>query len=56
MALADGGEGQYLLVRINGENVLEYDQLDYTGEGSIELQAHQLGKWEEFKDVRVKRI
>ncbi|HZT28843.1 MAG TPA: DUF1080 domain-containing protein [Bryobacteraceae bacterium] len=49
-------QGPNLLVRINGENVLEYDQLDYTGDGSIELQAHQLGKWEEFKDIRVKRI
>ena len=52
MLVKDG----YCLVRINGENVLEYDQLENLAEGSIELQAHAPGKWTEFKQVRVRRL
>ncbi len=44
------------LVRINGENVLEYDRLENLEPGNIELQAHQPGKWIEYKDIRVKRL
>jgi hypothetical protein len=44
------------LVRINGDTVLEYDQLEFLNEGHIELQAHAPGKWTEFKHIRVKRI
>jgi hypothetical protein len=44
------------VVRINGETVLEYGKLENLEEGSIELQAHQNGSWQEFKDIRVKRI
>ena len=44
------------LVRINGENVLEYDQLENLAEGPIELQAHAPGTWTEFKQVRVRRL
>lgn len=44
------------LVRINGDTVVEYDKLDNLEEGSIELQAHQLGSWQEFKQIRIKRI
>jgi len=42
-----------VLVRINGETVLEYDQMDNLDEGFIELQAHQPGRWTEFKQVRL---
>jgi hypothetical protein len=49
-------EGPNCLVRINGETVLEYDKLENTGEGHIELQAHAPGKWTEFKSIRVKRL
>jgi hypothetical protein len=49
-------KGPSCIVRINGENVLEYDQLTDLEEGCIELQAHQTGRWTEFKQVRVKRI
>jgi hypothetical protein len=45
-----------LLVRINGENVLEYDKLENLEEGPIELQAHQPGRWTEFKQVRARRL
>lgn len=44
------------LVRINGETVLEYDQLDNLEPGHIELQAHQAGRWTEFKDIRIKKV
>jgi 3-keto-disaccharide hydrolase len=49
-------EGPNCLVRINGETVLEYDKLENTEEGHIELQAHAPGKWTEFKSIRVKRL
>jgi hypothetical protein len=45
-----------VLVRINGETVLEYAGLDNLEPGNIELQAHAPGMWTEFKDIRVKRI
>ncbi|MGH9631576.1 MAG: 3-keto-disaccharide hydrolase [Bryobacteraceae bacterium] len=44
------------LVRVNGDTVLEYDQLEHLEEGSIELQAHAPGTWTEFKQIKVKRI
>lgn len=44
------------LVRINGENVLEYNQLENLDAGHIEIQAHQPGRWMEFKQIRVKRL
>lgn len=44
------------VVRINGDTVCDYGQLDNLTEGSIELQAHRAGYWTEFKDIRVKRL
>jgi hypothetical protein len=44
------------LVRINGDTVLEYDQLQNLAEGPIELQAHAPGKWTEFKQIQVRRL
>jgi len=41
-------------VRINGETVLEYAELENREPGHIELQAHQPGRWTEFKDIRIK--
>lgn len=46
--------GRRLIVRINGENVLDYPQLEDTAAGHIELQAHAEGTWAEFKQLRVK--
>jgi hypothetical protein len=45
-----------VVVRVNGDTVLEYDQLENLNEGHIELQAHSPGLWTEFKDIRVRRI
>jgi len=44
------------LVRINGETVLDHDKLENLEPGSIELQAHQAGRWIEYKDIRVRRL
>jgi hypothetical protein len=44
------------LVRINGENIVEYDKLDNLADGLIELQAHDAGKWTEFKQIQIRRI
>ena len=44
------------LVRVNGDTVLEYDQLENLEEGHIELQAHAPGTWTQYKQVMVKRI
>jgi hypothetical protein len=46
----------HCLVRINGETVCEYDQLENLEEGSVELQAHRAGYWTEFKQIRIKRL
>lgn len=47
---------RWCLVRINGENVLEYDNLENLSSGPVELQAHQAGRWTEFKHIRIKRL
>jgi hypothetical protein len=49
-------KGPNCLVRINGENVLEYDRMDNVEAGPIELQAHDRGKWTQFKQIRIRRI
>jgi len=48
--------GRNCLVRINGDTVLEYDQLENLDEGSIEIQAHAPGSWTEFKQIRIKPL
>jgi len=45
-----------VLIRINGETVLDYDRLDNLDEGPIELQAHDAAKWTEYKQILVRRI
>jgi hypothetical protein len=49
-------KGPDCLVRINGEDVLTYDRMDNLEEGPIELQAHDRGKWTQFKQIRIRRI
>jgi Domain of Unknown Function (DUF1080) len=44
------------IVRINGENVVEYDQLENLDPGRILLQAHETGKWIEYKQIRIKKL
>ncbi|MEN6603577.1 MAG: DUF1080 domain-containing protein [Bryobacteraceae bacterium] len=47
---------RFCLVRINGENVMEYHDLDNVEPGPIMLQAHRPGWWIEYKQIRIKRI
>jgi hypothetical protein len=49
-------KGPNCLVRINGDTVLEYDRMDNLEEGPIELQAHDKGKWTQFKQIKIRRI
>lgn len=49
-------KGRDCLVRINGENVMEYHEMDNLTEGHIELQAHQEGSWTQFKEMRIQAL
>jgi hypothetical protein len=49
-------QGRECIVRIDGQTVTIYDKLDNVEEGHIELQAHQAGRWTEFKRIRVKPL
>ncbi|RPJ61927.1 MAG: DUF1080 domain-containing protein [Acidobacteria bacterium] len=49
-------QGPLLMVRVNGDTVLDYDRLENVDAGHIELQAHQPGSWLEFKRIRVKEL
>lgn len=49
-------QGKSAVVRINGERVMEYDQLENLDEGFIELQAHRLGYWAEYKHIRIRPL
>jgi hypothetical protein len=48
--------GSSVIVRINGENVLEYDQLENVEDGHVELQAHANGTWAEFKELKIRKL
>lgn len=49
-------KGSQCIVRVNGETVTEYNSLDRLGDGLILLQAHQMGRWIEYKDIRVRPL
>ena len=49
-------QGSQCLVRINGDSVLEYDGLKNVGAGRIELQAHDPGRWIEYKEIKIRRL
>jgi hypothetical protein len=53
--LKAGTSVQVKVYSINGETVLDYDQLQDVEEGHIELQAHHQGSWTEFKHVNQTR-
>lgn len=42
------------LVRINGETVVDYHGLERLDAGHIMLQAHDAGRWIEYKQIRIK--
>jgi hypothetical protein len=43
-------------VRVNGDTVLEYDKLENLSAGPIALQAHDTGRWTEYKHILVRPI
>ncbi len=45
--------GTRCVVRINGESVVDYNQLDRLEAGHILLQAHQSASWIEYKQMRI---
>jgi hypothetical protein len=46
----------YVMVRINGDTVVEYDRLENLDAGHIELQAHRQDYWTEFKEIEIKTL
>jgi hypothetical protein len=49
-------KGPLCVVRVNGDTVVAYDRMERLEAGRIMLQAHQAGRWIEYKQIRVKRI
>ncbi len=46
----------HVMVRINGDTVVEYEGLENLDPGHIELQAHRQGYWTEFKEIEIKAL
>jgi hypothetical protein len=44
------------LVRINGDTVMEYDRVENTNAGPIALQAHDVGRWTEYKHILIRPV
>jgi hypothetical protein len=44
------------VVRVNGDTVLEYSGLELPSAGPIGLQAHDVGRWTEYKHIQVRGI
>jgi len=49
-------EGPRCVVRVNGVTVVDYPAMQRLSSGRIMLQAHQLGKWIEYRGIRVRAI
>ncbi len=49
-------EGSHLVIRVNGETVVDYDQHPTVRSGHISLQMHKGKSWIEFKDLKVKKF
>lgn len=49
-------QGKNCLVRINGENVVDYRELQDLAPGRLALQAHAAGRWIEYKQIRVQSL
>ena len=48
--------GRDCVVRINGENVVDYREMERMTPGPIMLQAHQLGRWIEYKEMKIRKL
>ena len=49
-------QGDHCVVRVDGETVVDYRGLKNLAAGPIALQAHQTGKWIEYKEIRIRRL
>jgi hypothetical protein len=49
-------EGPRCVVRVNGETVVDYPAMQRLEPGKIMLQAHQMGKWIEYREIKVRAI
>ena len=49
-------KGKQCLIRINGETVVDFDNLDRTAPGMIILQAHDGPRWIEYRRIRVRKL
>lgn len=49
-------EGAHLVVRVNGETVVETEEFPTIRKGHISLQMHSDGPWIEFKDLKIKTL
>ncbi len=49
-------EGPRAVVRINGDTVVDYDRLENRDPGRLMIQAHQEGKWIEYREIRVRAL
>jgi len=49
-------KGPHCVIRINGENVVDYPKLDRLEAGHVLLQAHQSASWIEYKHLRIREI
>ncbi|MGC9330011.1 MAG: 3-keto-disaccharide hydrolase, partial [Candidatus Hinthialibacter sp.] len=48
--------GSHIVIRVNGETTVDYDQLTIVRPGHIALQMHHHDKWIEWKDLKVIKI
>jgi hypothetical protein len=46
--------GKNCLVRINGQNVVDYHEMERMTKGPVMIQAHQSNRWIEYKEIRIK--
>jgi hypothetical protein len=49
-------KGPHCVIRINGENVVDYNKLERLEAGHMLLQAHQSASWIEYKQIRIREI
>ncbi len=49
-------QGDQCVVRVDGETVVDYRGLKNLAAGPIAIQAHQTGKWIEYKEIRIRRL
>ncbi|HET8549827.1 MAG TPA: DUF1080 domain-containing protein [Bryobacteraceae bacterium] len=49
-------DGSHCVVRVNGDTVVDYDKLEQKDSTPVMLQAHEAGKWIEYKEIRIRRL